>query len=281
MAQVGLFDAAPLPVAAPGVTLDVRQQEATALLRSVEPGSAQVIFADPPYGIAYHSNRYRGDNPHAPIARDWNFQIAPFLSAAAVALADGGAMYLCTRWDVLPLWSMTIAPPVSLGNAIVWVKDSHSAGDLDGNFGFKYEVLMFITKGRHRRRGHRWSNVWEFARVPSKKLRHPAEKPLGLVQRAIEASSDPGHLVIDPFSGSGTTAEAAALCGRSALVGDIDPAMVRLTCERMGLPIPTGLEEAPAPPPCPVFNVAPPSPALWGVHPEDIAHWRATTDEGK
>lgn len=272
--QRSLFDAPPRAPTTHSVTLDVRQQEATALLRSVEPGAAQVIFADPPYGIAYHSNRYKGDNPHAPIARDWNFQISPFLSAAAVALADGGAMYLCTRWDVLPLWASGIVPPFTLTNAIVWVKDSHSAGDLDGNFGFQYEVLMFVTKGRHLRRGHRWPNVWPFSRVPSKQLRHPAEKPLGLVRRAIEASSDAGQLVIDPFSGSGTTAEAAALCGRSALVGDIDPAMVRLTCSRLGLPIPSGLEEAPPAPPCPVFNVVPPSPALWGLHPEDLAYTR-------
>lgn len=269
--QGGLFDGIPRATSAHAVTLDVRQQEATALLRSVEPGCAQVIFADPPYGIAYHSNHYVGNNPHAPIARDWNFQIAPFLSAAAVALADGGAMYLCTRWDVLPMWSASIAPPLSLTNAIVWLKDNWSAGDLDGNFGFQYEVLMFITKGRHLRRGHRWPNVWPFPRVPAKQLRHPAEKPLRLVQRAIEASSDPGDLVIDPFSGSGTTAEAAALCGRSAIVGDIDPAMVRLSCARLGLPIPSGLEEAPPPPPCPVFNTVPPSPSLWGLHPEDLA----------
>lgn len=185
-AQPDLSESVPRPGSPHATSLDVRQQEATALLRSVEPGSAQVIFADPPYRIAYHSNHYKGDNPHAPIARDWNFQIAPFLSAAAVALADGGAMYLCTRWDVLPLWSACIMPPLSLSNAIVWLKDNWSAGDLSGNFGFQYELLMFITKGRHHRRGHRWPNVWQFARVPSKQLRHPAEKPLGLVRRAIE-----------------------------------------------------------------------------------------------
>lgn len=241
-------------------------------MRSVAPGSAQLIFADPPYGIAYHSNRHVGENPHSPIAHDWNFQIRPFLNTAAAALAEGGALYLCTRWDVALLWSQCIAPPLTLTNSIIWVKDNHSAGDLTGNFGYQYEMLLFITKGRHRIRGKRYSNVWQFSRVPSKKLLHPAEKPVGLVRRAIEASSDEGQLVIDPFCGSGTTG--AAGDQRRVILGDIDPTMIKKTCKRLGLPVPNGLETPPPPPACPIFGVSPPSPALWGVHPEDVAYWR-------
>jgi site-specific DNA-methyltransferase (adenine-specific) len=102
------------------------------------------------------------------------------------------------------------------------VKDNHSAGDLTGNFGYQYEMLLFITKGRHRIRGKRYSNVWQFSRVPSKKLLHPAEKPVGLVRRAIEASSDEGQLVIDPFCGSGTTGVAAVMEGRRFLGIELD-----------------------------------------------------------
>lgn len=251
----------------------IRQEEATRLLASVS--DAALIVTDPPYGVAYHSNHYVGKNPHAPVARDWNFQIGPFLSAAAGALRDGGALYLCSRWDVAPLWVQQIFPPLKLKNQIVWVKDNWSAGDLDGNFGNQYEVLLFITKGRHVRRGRRWSNVWEFPRVPARALRMAAEKPVGLFQRAIEASSDPGDLVVDPFCGSGTAGEAAAASGRRALLGDIDPAMIRLTCGRLGLPVPLGVERPPDPAPvCPVFNVEPPEPHLWGLHPEDAAWWR-------
>ena len=72
--------------------IEVRQEEATRLLATVH--DAAVIVTDPPYGVAYHSNRYVEKNPHAPVARDWNFQIGPFLSAAAGALRDGGALYL-------------------------------------------------------------------------------------------------------------------------------------------------------------------------------------------
>lgn len=252
-------------------TIEVRQEEAVRLLTAISPGTVQVIFADPPYGIAYHSNYYKGRNPHAPVARDWNFQIGAFLRAVAVALADGGAAYVCCRWDVLPAWTMEVPPPLELANVIVWVKDNWSAGDLTGNFGFQHEFVMMLTKGRHVLRGKRWPNVWPIARVPHTQLLHPTQKPVALPERAVTSSSSPGELVVDPFCGSGTTGEAAT--GRRVILGDIDPRMVRVTCGRLGVPLPDLSEEPEAPPPaCPVFDRVPPSPSLWGVHPEDLAY---------
>lgn len=249
------------------------------IIATIAPGSAAVIVTDPPYGIAYHSNYYKDKNPHAPIAQDWDFQIGAYLQHAAAALREGGAIYLFTRFDVMPLWTREIPHGLALKNAIIWKKDNWSSGDLTGNFGFQYEILLFITKGRHVIRGKRWPNIWEFARIPSKRLRMPAEKPLGIYTRSIEASSDPGDLVVDTFCGSGTAAEAAMKTGRRFLVCDVDKKMVRMTRERIGLPV--GADEASLPivSPCPVFHVQPPSPSLWGLHPEDVADWLSCSPE--
>ena len=43
---------------------------------------------------------------------------------------------------------------------------------------------------------------------------HPAQKPEKLIAKLILASTDPGDLVLDPFSGSGTTAATAKKLGR-------------------------------------------------------------------
>ena len=48
-------------------------------------------------------------------------------------------------------------------------------------------------------------------------------KPLGLVERAIELSAPRGGLVLDPFSGSGTTILAAESKGRCARGIELDP----------------------------------------------------------
>lgn len=253
---------------------DVVLADGNDLLRSLDPGSVACIVTDPPYGIAYHSNYYVDKNPHAPIAHDWNFQIGSYLASAEQVLRDGGAIYLFTRFDVYPLWAKEIPPSLSMKNAIIWKKDNWSSGDLTGNFGFQYEMIMFLVKGRHTLRGHRWPNVWEFPRIPAKRLRMPAEKPLGIYERAITSSSDPGDLVVDTFGGSGTMAEAAMRTGRRFLVCDLDKKMVAMARNRVGLPVVSDDTALRQPTTCPVFNVVPPDPSLWGLHPDDVSYWR-------
>lgn len=189
-------------------------------------------------------------------------------------MKPGGVCYLFTRWDIFPLWALEVPPGLKLKNFIIWNKDNHSAGDLAGNFGFKWEGIMMLVKGRHLLRGPRHSNVWDCPRVPFKELMHPAEKPVALLQKAIEASSDPGDLVVDPFCGSGATGEAALLGGRNAILGDVDKAYVCAARRRLGLPEgaegaePEGAEGAE---PGRTAHVEVNMDPLEGVHPEDIA----------
>lgn len=55
------------------------------------------------------------------------------------------------------------------------------------------------------------------------KTGYPTQKPLGIVERIVRASSRPGDLVIDFFAGSGTTGEAALRHGRRFLLVDRNP----------------------------------------------------------
>ena len=47
--------------------------------------------------------------------------------------------------------------------------------------------------------------------------KHPTQKPLSVLVRLIQASTQPGSWILDPFSGSGTTGIAANLLGRRYL----------------------------------------------------------------
>lgn len=65
------------------------------------------------------------------------------------------------------------------------------------------------------------TDVWQFPKVTSGKDRsstertsHPAQFPMAVIERIIKASSNPRELVLDPFIGSGTTAEVALRLGR-------------------------------------------------------------------
>jgi DNA modification methylase len=65
--------------------------------------------------------------------------------------------------------------------------------------------------------GKQLRNLWSFP-VTSKKERengkHPSQKPLALIERAVLLASKPGELLLDPFGGAGTLGVAAAKHGR-------------------------------------------------------------------
>ncbi|HEY8172634.1 MAG TPA: site-specific DNA-methyltransferase [Dehalococcoidia bacterium] len=61
--------------------------------------------------------------------------------------------------------------------------------------------------------GKQMRNLWQFPVTPAKERangKHPSQKPLGLLERAVLLASQPGELILDPFGGAGTLALAAA-----------------------------------------------------------------------
>ena len=67
------------------------------------------------------------------------------------------------------------------------------------------------------------------------KTRHPTQKPEALIRKLLLASTNENDLVVDPFSGSGTTAVVATQLRRKFLVNDNhadynDMAINRLLC---------------------------------------------------
>lgn len=68
-----------------------------------------------------------------------------------------------------------------------------------------------------------FTDVWNFPSVRPYKGKHPAEKPASLLEHVIEASSYQGDIVLDCFSGSGSTALAALKLERRTVALEIDP----------------------------------------------------------
>lgn len=65
------------------------------------------------------------------------------------------------------------------------------------------------------------------------KTPHPTQKPEELVRKFVLASSNEGDLVIDPFSGSGTTAVVAEQLNRRWMACDLDPQYNQWAIERL------------------------------------------------
>jgi modification methylase len=98
--------------------------------------------------------------------------------------------------------------------------------------------------------GVQMRNVWELplcmgderVRVDGRTA-HAAQKPEALLFRVISASSNPGDVVLDPFSGTGTTAAVARRLGRRFIGIEQDPAFVELSRARVAGVTPVGAED--------------------------------------
>jgi len=59
-----------------------------------------------------------------------------------------------------------------------------------------------------------WTDIPEINSRSAERLGYPTQKPLALLERIINASSNPGDVILDPFAGCGTAVNAAQKLGR-------------------------------------------------------------------
>ncbi len=80
-----------------------------------------------------------------------------------------------------------------------------------------------------------WDNVMSFQQQPTsaENCGYPTQKPESLLERIINASSDPGGLVFDCFMGSGTTQAVAMRLGRRFIGADINLGSIDTTIKRL------------------------------------------------
>lgn len=76
------------------------------------------------------------------------------------------------------------------------------------------------------------AKLWEFAPQDSKRF-HPTQKPVKLIEKQLLEYSKEGDLILDPFSGSGTTAIACHRLKRRFICIEKDPEYWAKSCERL------------------------------------------------
>lgn len=89
------------------------------------------------------------------------------------------------------------------------------------------------------------ADVWDIPLLNPKakeRVGYPTQKPILLLERIIALVTSPGDLVLDPFSGSGTTLVAAELLGRNSMGIDVSVEAVDLARQRLAQPVRTSSE---------------------------------------
>ncbi len=78
-----------------------------------------------------------------------------------------------------------------------------------------------------------WDDIFPLMGSSAERLGYPTQKPVALLERIIQASSNPGDVVLDPFCGCGTTIDAAEKLGRKWIGIDITQLATSLIKNRL------------------------------------------------
>jgi DNA modification methylase len=81
--------------------------------------------------------------------------------------------------------------------------------------------------------GDVWDDIAPINSQARERLGYPTQKPVALLERIIQASSNPGDVVLDPFCGCGTTIDAAEKLGRRWIGIDITQLAITLIKKRL------------------------------------------------
>ena len=104
-------------------------------------------------------------------------------------------------------------------------------GDLVNDYAPQYEMCIYCNPNNKPLNGRRDSNILKYARTQNEL--HPTQKPVDLFGYLVSKSTNENDLVLDYFSGSGTTAVACHNLHRRFICIEKTPEYYRASCERL------------------------------------------------
>ena len=224
-----------------------------------QPGGIfDMIFADPPYflsngGITCHAGKmvkvHKGDwdkSRGADLNHEFNLA---WLSLCQRLLKDHGTIWVSGTHHVIHSVGFAMQQlDMKILNDITWQKPNPPPNLSCRYFTHATETIIWARKGEKSKHkfnyramkaengGKQMKSVWTItAPTRDEKIhgKHPTQKPLDLLTRIIEASTDPGDLIFDPFAGSSTTGIAALHLGRHFIGCETDPNHITLSKRRL------------------------------------------------
>ena len=215
---------------------------------------AAMVFTDPPYNVPVNGHICGlGSVKHDEFAMaagemsaaEFTAFLETVLSNAARVSRDGSIHYVCMDWrHMRELLDAGEAVYSEFKNLIVWNKDNGGMGSFYRSkhelvFAFKHGTAAHINNFGLGEKGRYRTNVWDYAGVNSLKkdraeelAMHPTVKPVAMVADAIRDCSNRGDVILDAFSGSGTTLIAAEQTGRCGYAVEFDPKYVDVAVRR-------------------------------------------------
>jgi len=231
--------------------IDILQGDCVEMLKSIDSESIDLIIADPPYNLGkdYGNN---SDNlefdDYISFTKSWLKESVRVLKKTGTVYIFVGFRYISYLYQILENdYNMKFA------NWICW----HYTQGIGKTKGFSPrhdDILMFTKSDNYifnlddikvpqkyyrainNMRGANPGDVWEISHVhycQRNRQNHPTQKPEALMERMVLASSNEGDLVLDPFSGSGTTLRVCQQLNRNCIGIELNSEYVADTINRL------------------------------------------------
>ena len=224
--------------------------DAIEVMRGLPQRSIDLVCADPPYNLGKNYGNTIDKKEHRQyedFTRDW-------LQSVDRVLKDNGTIYVFMGVRFISqLYLILEEMGLSFNGWITW----HYTQGMGRTKGFspRHEDILYFVKGkyptfnlddiripqkyyreRNNMKGANPGDVWQFSHVhycSQEREDHPTQKPEGVLERMIRASSNPGDVVLDPFVGSGTTCKVARSLGRHWIGIDTNPDYISISEKRI------------------------------------------------
>jgi site-specific DNA-methyltransferase (adenine-specific) len=237
------------------------------VLSRIPDDSIDMIFADPPYllsndgftcqnGRMMTVNKGKWDKSKG-FLDDIAFHDAWITACRRVLKPEGTIWISGTYHSIYQCGYLLQKNDFHILNDIAWFKPNAAPNLSCRFFTASHETLIWARKEKKARHTFNYSDmkggsfpedrlkkentqmrsVWSIP-TPGKQEKefgkHPTQKPLGLLTRIVQASSNPGDIILDPFNGGGTTGVACNLVGERFYIGiEIEKYFCELTVQKI------------------------------------------------
>lgn len=236
------------------------------LLEQLPENSVDMIFADPPYnlsngGFTVHAGKRvsvnKGDwDKSKGFNDDLKFH-TKWITACRRVLKPHGTLWISGTYHSIYQCGYALqANGFHILNDIAWFKPNASPNLSGRYFTASHETLLWARKEKNAKHTFNYKlmkegdwHLGDFIKKPGKQMRsvwaigtpkpeekkfgkHPTQKPMALLERIVLASSKPGDVVVDPFTGSSTTGLAAVKHGRKFVGIDTEDEYLELSKKR-------------------------------------------------
>ena len=198
---------------------------------------ADMVFTDPPYGVSYtggviHGNKINTNHKREMLKNDEIDLYDDFISLLPQVI-DNGPLYIfyATR-NSYQIFKPLHENGIDIMAVLAWVKINTGYADMNSHYKNRYEPCVYAKIGK----STNWigptdeNTTWEIEKDRDNKL-HPTQKPISVPSRAIK--NHKANIIVDFFSGSGSTMVASHQLKRKCYGMELDPKYCQVIVDRM------------------------------------------------